>query len=76
MNIKIIKIMSAGEEKKDKVWGTVKYIGSTTQAVACLGFLCFCLPGCCVLACPMVRTTIILRIKRLEVKQAVLAFIV
>ena len=35
------------------VWGTVKYVGSSTQALACLGCLCFCLPGLCVLMCPM-----------------------
>jgi hypothetical protein len=50
--------MSA-EEKKDKVWGTVNYVGSTTKAAACCGFLCFCIPGCLILLCPMVRTTTI-----------------
>ena len=34
-------------------WGTNKYIGSNTQALACLGCLCFCLPGLCVLMCPI-----------------------
>lgn len=34
-------------------WGTNKYVGSNTQALACLGCLCFCLPGLCVLMCPV-----------------------
>lgn len=34
-------------------WGTNKYQGSNTQALACLGCLCFCLPGLCVLLCPI-----------------------
>ncbi len=33
-------------------WGTLKYVGSTTQMLACCGFLCFYLPGLCILACP------------------------
>ena len=32
-------------------WGTVKYVGSTTQMYACLGCLCFCLPGLSLLLC-------------------------
>jgi len=35
------------------VWGTNKYVGSTTQAAACVGCLCFCLPGLCILMCPL-----------------------
>jgi hypothetical protein len=34
-------------------WGTSKYVGSTTKAAACVGCLCFCLPGLCILFCPM-----------------------
>jgi hypothetical protein len=34
-------------------WGTNKYIGSNTKAMACLGCLCFCLPGLCVLMFPI-----------------------
>lgn len=34
-------------------WGKNNYIGSKTQAAACVGCLCFCLPGLCVLLCPM-----------------------
>ena len=34
-------------------WGKNKYIGTSTQALACVGCLCFCLPGLCVLACPI-----------------------
>jgi hypothetical protein len=62
-SIQIIKMPA--EENNDKLWGTVNYVGSTTQAAACCGFLCFCIPGCLILLCPMVRTTTI-RIKCLE----------
>jgi len=34
-------------------WGTNKYVGANTQAAACIGCLCFCLPGLCILLCPM-----------------------
>jgi len=34
-------------------WGTNKYVGSNTQALACVGCLCCCLPGLCVLMCPI-----------------------
>ena len=34
-------------------WGTNKYVGSSTQSAACIGFLCCCLPGLCILLCPM-----------------------
>ena len=34
-------------------WGTNKYVGSSTQAAACVGCLCCCLPGLCILLCPM-----------------------
>ena len=34
------------------VWGTIKYVGEKTKMMACLGCLCICLPGLCVLACP------------------------
>jgi hypothetical protein len=51
-------IETSAEEKKDKVWGTVNYIGSKTQAAACFGCLLACC-GCFFLLCPMVRTTII-----------------
>jgi hypothetical protein len=34
-------------------WGTNKYIGSNTQALACVGCLCFCLPGLILLMCPI-----------------------
>ena len=33
-------------------WGTVKYVGSTTQIYACLGCLCLGVPGLLVLCCP------------------------
>jgi hypothetical protein len=56
-SIQIIKMPA--EENNDKLWGTVNYVGSTTQAAACCGFLCFCIPGCLILLCPMVRTTTI-----------------
>ena len=29
-----------------------RYIGSTTKGYACLGCLCFCIPGCLILCCP------------------------
>jgi hypothetical protein len=35
------------------VWGKNKYIGTTTQAAACIGCLCFFLPGLCILLCPL-----------------------
>ena len=34
-------------------WGTNSYVGSITQAAACVGCLCCCLPGLCILFCPM-----------------------
>lgn len=37
-------------------WGSVHYIGSKTQMFACLGCLCFCIPGLCILACPQVSS--------------------
>ena len=36
------------------VWGTVSYIGDKTRVAACVGCLCFCLPGCLILCCPFV----------------------
>merc|ERR1712232_1366849 len=35
------------------VWGTYKYLGGTSGAVACLGCLCFGLPALLVLLCPL-----------------------
>merc|ERR1711862_348308 len=35
------------------VWGTHKYLGGTSGAVACLGCLCFGLPALLVLLCPL-----------------------
>lgn len=34
-------------------WGKNKYVGEKTKAAACVGCLCFCLPGLCILMCPM-----------------------
>ena len=34
-------------------WGKNNYVGEKTKAAACVGCLCFCLPGLCVLMCPM-----------------------
>ena len=34
-------------------WGKNNYMGEKTGAAACLGCLCFCLPGLCVLMCPL-----------------------
>ena len=34
------------------VWGTNKYVGPTTQGAACVGCLCFCLPGLLILCFP------------------------
>ena len=39
------------------IWGTVNYIGSTTKMYACLGCLCFALPGCLILLCPQVSAS-------------------
>lgn len=33
-------------------WGKNKYSGQWTQAAACFGCLCFCLPGLLILCCP------------------------
>lgn len=33
-------------------WGTVKYVGSNTQMIACVGCLCCGPLACCVLLCP------------------------
>jgi len=33
-------------------WGRNNYIGEKTGGAACLGFLCFCLPGLFILLCP------------------------
>lgn len=33
-------------------WGKNKYVGANTQAAACIGCLCCCLPGLCILLCP------------------------
>lgn len=35
------------------VWGSVRYVGQTTKIIACFACLAFCLPGLCVLLCPM-----------------------
>mmetsp|Transcript_18205 Transcript_18205/g.27773 ORF Transcript_18205/g.27773 Transcript_18205/m.27773 type:complete len:98 (+) Transcript_18205:44-337(+) len=35
------------------IWGVNSYVGSKTGAIACLGCLCFCIPGLLVLFCPM-----------------------
>ena len=32
--------------------GVGSYVGGATQAAACFGFLCFCLPGLLILCCP------------------------
>ena len=34
------------------IWGTNKYIGTTTQGAACLGCLCLGVPGCLALCFP------------------------
>ena len=34
------------------IWGTNKYIGTTTQGAACLGCLCLGVPGCIALCFP------------------------
>ena len=41
-----------GNCKDGGVWGTTKYIGETTKAIACLSCLCCGIFGCCVLLCP------------------------
>jgi len=41
-----------GGAKTGGTWGTLLYSGPETQRNACIGCLCCCLPGLCILACP------------------------
>jgi hypothetical protein len=34
-------------------WGENTFVGNSTGMLACVGFLCFCIPGCLVLMCPI-----------------------